>query len=104
MESTLVSARIPTAKKEASAGILRQIGATATDLINSAYDYLLESGELPHVGKDAPQRRDFDAFVAASTLAVDWGDAADGTAGIADAGDYKRMIADWRRAEYESLA
>ena len=98
MENTLVSARIPRAKKEAAAGILRKIGANASDLINSAYDYLLENGELPHAEKTERVRSGFDEFLAASTLNVDWGSA------DAQTGDYKQMIRDWRREDYESLA
>ena len=98
MENTLVSARIPRAKKEASAGVLKKLGATASDLINSAYDYLLENGERPHTEKTDRARVDFDAFLAASTLDVDW--ASDEMA----PGDYKQMIRGWKKADYESLA
>ena len=98
MENTLVSARVPSAKKEASADILKRLGATATDLINSAYDYLLENGELPRA-QNAQQRADFASFVEATTLEVEWEQHP-----TPEDGDYKRMIRDWRGAAYESLA
>ena len=46
-ESVLVSARVPQAKKDASKGVLASLGANTSDLINSAFDYLLERRELP---------------------------------------------------------
>lgn len=100
MESVLSSARVPLAKKETANGILDSIGATTSDLINSAYDYLLEKGELPRADahRDAERTAEgFKAFVGASTLDVDWG------AGAAD-GDYKRLIKQGKLADYESLA
>lgn len=41
-ESVLVSARVPQAKKDASKGVLASLGVNTSDLINSAFDYLLE--------------------------------------------------------------
>ena len=105
MESTLVSARISSAKKEASASILKQIGATASDLINSAYDYLMETGELPRSNAEPATRcSDFDAFIAASTLDVDWTSDAVASSKDAAAGEYRQMLRDWKAADYESLA
>lgn len=47
MESTLVSARIPQAKKEAGVSLLASLGASTSDLINNAFDYLLAHQSLP---------------------------------------------------------
>lgn len=44
---TTVSARIPVAVKERGGAILKEIGATPTELINAAYQYLLANHELP---------------------------------------------------------
>ena len=41
MDTALVSARMSRAKKERAGSILESIGATASDLINSAYDYVV---------------------------------------------------------------
>lgn len=46
MDAT-VSARIPVAVKERGNAILKEIGATPSQLINAAYDYLLANHELP---------------------------------------------------------
>ena len=43
----IVTARVPVEIKEQGAAILREIGATPTQLVNAAYEYLLAKGELP---------------------------------------------------------
>ena len=97
-ENVLVSARVPQAKKDASKGVLASLGANTSDLINSAFDYLLERRELPMAAPSSrPSREELDTFLAASTLDVDWkGEAADG--------DYRALVRDGKRARYESLA
>lgn len=72
-ESVLVSARVPQAKKDASKGVLASLGANTSDLINSAFDYLLERRELPTAAPPSrPSQEELDIFLAASTLDVDW--------------------------------
>lgn len=97
-ESVLVSARVPQAKKDASKGVLATLGANTSDLINSAFDYLLEKRELPTVAAARrPSYEEIAAFLSASTMDVDWrGEAADG--------DYRALLRDGRRGCYESLA
>lgn len=98
MDNTLVSARISKAKKDASAGALRQIGASTSDLILSAFDYLLETGELPQAKHKARSRSDFAVFVGEATVDVDWGNFDEASS------SYKDAIGKWRLADYESLA
>ena len=98
MESSLVNARVPNAKREIGAGILESLGATTSELINGAYDYLIEYRRLP--GKaaqsDARSPEAFARFAEESTCAIEWG---------ADAGDvdYREILRSGKRAEYESL-
>lgn len=97
MDTTLVSARMPRAKKERAGCILASMGITASDLINNAYDYVITTRQLPMVA-DEEKKRDqesFEAFVAASTVEVDWP--------VGDSGDYKALYHEWRRSDYESL-
>lgn len=47
-----VSARIPVEKRKRGDEVLANIGATTTQLIQAAYDYLLETGDLPRTQKD----------------------------------------------------
>lgn len=98
MSNTLVSARVSQTKKEAAVGVLASLGATTSDLINTALDYVLAEKRLPTTAsKDTPTKDDFASFVNASSLVIDWGsDAQDG--------DYKALIAQGRAADYESLA
>ena len=76
----------------------RQRDVYKRQLINSAFDYLLERRELPTAAPSSrPSREELDIFLAASTLDVDWrGEAADG--------DYRSLVRDGKRARYESLA
>ena len=98
MDDTLVSSRISPAKKEAGVSILETIGATTSDLINSAFDYVIATRQLPVVApKDEEGRQacDFSKFVAGSTVAVDWGQ---------DECSYKDILRKKKVADYESLA
>lgn len=48
----MVSARIPVEVKRQGDALLKKMGSSVTELINSAYDYLVANGELP--GKASP--------------------------------------------------
>lgn len=98
MESALVSARVPRAKKEAASSLLESLGSTTSELINSAFEYLIENRSLP--ASKASTSRDehaYAAFVNKATLDIDWGP-------DAELLDYKAIIREGKRAEYESLA
>lgn len=45
----IVSARIPVAVKERGNAALRELGATPSQLINAAYEYVLAERKLPRV-------------------------------------------------------
>lgn len=103
MESAVINARVPVAKRDAAKGILQSLGKTPTDLINGAYDYLLSEGKLPAARQasfpaDEKQRRidAFQSFVQDSSFSVDWG----GDAAMS----YKDLLAQAREEKYESLA
>lgn len=97
MDNTLVSARVSKAKKDAVSGVLRSIGATTTELINSAFDYVLAERKLPACGEvDVASVGEFRSFVADATVAVDW----DEDANLS----YKDIMRRERLADYESLA
>ncbi len=98
MADVLVSARVAQAKKDAAKGILASLDSTTSDLINSAFDYVLEKKELPQA--DTPRRptmAEFEHYVEESTLPINWGaDAPDG--------DYRKLLHQGKRDAYESLA
>ena len=118
MDNTLVSARVSKAKKERAKGVLSSIGATTSDLINSALDYVISAKELPSArSHDEAGAADFAAFVRKSTLDIPWetsgADAKpNGTAAEAEAdadelfasGDYREFMRVERLRGYESLA
>ena len=99
MENTMVSARVPNAKKKRAVNVLSSIGATTSDLINSALDYVIKNEALPGTEpaeSDTRTPADFASFVAASTLEVDWS--------REPLSDYKEFMRRERLADYESLA
>ena len=49
MSDAMISARMPQAKKDAGNQVLSQMGMTASQFINSAYDYLIQYGTSPFV-------------------------------------------------------
>jgi hypothetical protein len=100
MDGTLVSARVSKAKKDAGVSVLDSIGASTTELINCAFDYVLEHKALPGVGAAGSLSKEdaisgFGDFVAKSTISVDWAGAPC---------DYKEIIREGKAADYESLA
>lgn len=98
MADTLVSARVPAAKKEAAASMLKELGATTSELINTAFDYVIERKSLPRPqAARRPSMASYRRFLEGSTLAVDWGE------GAPD-GDYAQILAAGKAADYESLA
>lgn len=50
---SIVTARVPVEIKEQGNAVLKKIGATPTELVNAAYQYVLEHGELP-AGRSLP--------------------------------------------------
>lgn len=78
MESTIVNARIPVAKRNAAKPILDSLGKTPSDLINSAYNYLLNCNKLPttelEIKDDKKSFKDFQKFYDETTEKINWGD------------------------------
>lgn len=53
MDAT-VSARVPVEVKKQGDAILKEIGSSATELVNAAYDYVLKNKALPHAQTPPP--------------------------------------------------
>lgn len=100
MESVIVNARIPLAKKEAAASMLAAMGSSTSELINSAYDYLLRFERLPSVEHPSkPPEASFSDFVSESSLPVDWSLLPE----TEETENYKEILHAGRAADYESL-
>ncbi len=98
MADTLVSARIPKAKKESVSALLASMDATVSDLIQRSFDYVLATKEMPSVQRSAEKPVDeFEAFCADCVLDIDWSVAG------ADS-SYDSIIRAGKVADYESLA
>lgn len=96
MNDTLVSSRISRAKKDAGVAVLESVGATTSELINSAFDYVIEKQQLPIATPSAkPRKKSFSNFVSKSTLSIDWSQ---------DTRTYKEILRQGKVADYESLA
>lgn len=52
---SMVTARVPKGIKEQGDAILREIGASPTKLVNSAYDFVIAHRRLPSGNQDASQ-------------------------------------------------
>lgn len=103
---SIVTARVPSEIKEQGNDVLRSIGATPTQLVNAAYEYVLACGKLPQPSLSNPdaasrtlaleQQERLRAFVAESTYAVPesfWGEKS-----------YRDLLEEGRRRDYEALA
>lgn len=96
MDDTLVSSRISRAKKDAGIAVLESVGATTSELINSAFDYVIEKKQLPlAIVPTKPRSKDLLSFVSQSTLAIDWSN---------ESRSYKEILRQGKVTEYESLA
>ncbi|MEG0376062.1 MAG: type II toxin-antitoxin system RelB/DinJ family antitoxin, partial [Raoultibacter sp.] len=49
----IVTARVPVEIKEQANGVLKNIGATPTELVNAAYQYVLECEALPKARRES---------------------------------------------------
>lgn len=97
MKDTLISARIPQAKKEAATREFAARGTNMSEFINRALDAFLASGELPGTSSitDTRDMEGFSRFVEQSSAAVPW---------PKETVDYKTLLRTGKRDDYESLA
>lgn len=98
----MVSARVPVEIKKRGDQKLNEIGSTVTELVNSAYAYLLEHGELPK-GKpakapDSPQVKTLTGEEA-RTFKEQWDKRAVLDAGSYDGKNFKELL-DQARGDY----
>ncbi|MDO4182013.1 MAG: hypothetical protein Q4E12_00150 [Coriobacteriia bacterium] len=100
----MVSGRVPVQVKEHGARILAEIGATQSQLIQAAYEYLIAEGKLPAPAEKLrgggalkeQDIKDLEDFINKTTVKVDpsfW-----------EGFDLKEELARGRAADYEALA
>ena len=97
----MVSARVPAEIKKHGDRMLKDMGSSATELVNSAYAYLLEHGRLPYEASpkpDTPQVKTL-AGAEAETFKVQWGKRAV-LSGESYTGDNFKDLLDQARGEY----
>lgn len=105
--SKMVSARVPDAIYDQVSAQLAELGSSPSELVNSAFEYVLQEKKLPAAPKAAPKKKvrklsqeqteRLRRFFAACTL--------DPPGKIpSDVAYDKKAIAEARRAKYEALA
>lgn len=113
----IVTARVPSEIRRQGNEALRALGATPTQLINAAYEYVIEHGSLPSrrcsqetsegnsgSSLDGVVRRVLDADAARELGDLIAGSTFDIPESFWGGRSYKEMIAEGRRADYEALA
>lgn len=96
MEGSVANERVAQAKRDLGTSAAETIGATTTNLINSAYDYLIENRALPSSVSPTRNLDMFRKFLADSTLDVDWGSRPNNI-------NYKSILRTGKQADYECL-
>ena len=98
----MVSARVPAEVKKQGDRMLKEMGSSATELVNSAYAYLLEHGSLPKEPSSPaagePQTKTL-AGADAKAFREQWGKRAVFSGEAYDGGNFKELLAE-ARGEY----
>ncbi|WP_251158695.1 hypothetical protein [Caniella muris] len=104
-----ISARVPDEVRRQGLSRLRAQGATVSDLVNAAFDYLIQTGELPgRPSKVQGRRGPLGARALSPAQADELRRSLEATtfpdAVPADGGNYKAALAEGRRRDYEALS
>ena len=105
---SIVTARVPVEIKEQGNEVLARMGSTPTQLVNSAYEYVLRHGELP-AGKNEHQTRVSEHKVLSQDRArkihtVLRKSSFSVSETYWNGKTYKELIAEGKKADYEALA
>ena len=91
----MVSARVPVEIKKRGDNKLKELGATATELVNAAYRYVIDNGELPGAKPEQsaghPQTKTLSAE-AAKAFEATWGARAVLEARDYDGSNFKELL------------
>jgi antitoxin component of RelBE/YafQ-DinJ toxin-antitoxin module len=100
----LVSARVPKEIRRQGNVVLERIGATPTQLVNAAYQYVIEHGALPATKKElSPANRTLSVAQLNKLKARSLRMALPGSELALKNRDLKELLAEGRLADYESL-
>ena len=107
---SMVSARVPVEVKNQGDALLKSMGASVTELVNAAYDYLIANGELPkgtrsfQTDPDAGETRKTLAGNDASRFNETWNSRAVLEAPEYDGTNFKELLNSARGERYARLA
>ena len=103
----MVSARVPVEVKKQGDEKLKEIGSSITELVNSAYDYLLEHGTLPKAtrseDKSEPRIKTLSGDQARQFKAT-WANRSILEAHVGNAADFKKTLNEARDEYYARFA
>lgn len=99
----IVTARVPVEIKEQGNALLRAMGATPTQLVNAAYEFLLKEGKLPQA-QQKPSARKRKLTTAQRQRVVDSLQAMYIGSPAADAGSFAEQLAAARDERYAHIA
>lgn len=104
---TMVSARVPVEIKSRADLVLKDLGATVTDLVNAAFEYVLRFGALPEAQEsdvsETPELKVLDGD-AAQRFREEWGARAVLDLPSYDGTNYKSLLDDARSERYARFA
>lgn len=101
---TFVSARVPVEVKSQAGKMLAEQGFTHSDLVNAAYTFFLKTGHLPSSAQEKTGMRhltDEQAGLISARLDETTFTIPEETW---EGKDYKKLVSEWRLADYEALA
>ena len=101
---SFVSARIPVETKTKASKILAALGATHSDLVNAAYEFLLKTEALPSCPKEAFETRHLSEEQAARISEIIRSTTIPIPESAWEGKDYKSILSEGRRADYEALS
>ena len=103
----MVSARVPVEIKKRGDSKLKELGATTTELVNAAYRYVIDNGELPGVkteqSPDRPQTKTLSGD-AAKAFERTWATRAVLEAHDYDGANFKELLNAAREDRYARFA
>jgi antitoxin component of RelBE/YafQ-DinJ toxin-antitoxin module len=103
----MVSARVPIEIKKRGDGKLKEIGSSATELVNAAYRYVIEHGELPGSKTSSPSEQQKMKVLegdAAEAFKQQWRSRSILEAPAYDGGNFRELLDDARGEYYARFA
>ncbi|WP_417143830.1 type II toxin-antitoxin system RelB/DinJ family antitoxin [Raoultibacter massiliensis] len=104
-DDSIVTARVPVEIKRQGNAALKRIGSTPTELINAAYEYVLDHNELPTDRRAVrPGRRELSSDQKSKLMRRGKNMLVKPDGDVLDGCSLKEVLAEMRSADYEALS